>query len=264
MISVSCVFRLSFFCESSESFLAISCPQHSFIVESFNLQSWFQVNLCAPIYSFLCVLYGNRSISWHFFYNAQCFFLSLSECICNMIHKAKFQCIFSFDSSSCKNELFSLRNTNSPSESLSSSSSRNQTPVCFRKTHFGTLCSNSNISIESQLQSSSKCRSIDQTKDRTMNVSEIIKNPPEIKDNSFNFVFRFIESFFKISSGTKMTLDTTSQNTSSKLMLRINFFDCIIKLNMTQSTWFSKSTERAFLNLGLSSSNLATLSKGAS
>ena len=53
---------------------------------------------------------------------------------------------------------------------------------------------------------------------------EIIENSSKIEDNSLNLVFRFIESFFKISSSAKMSFNTTSQDTCSQMMLLINLF----------------------------------------
>lgn len=87
---------------------------------------------------------------------------------------------------------------------------------------------------------------------------EVIEDPSKVIDDVLNLVFGFVEPFFEVGSCTKMSLDTTSENTGSEGSLLIDGFDGVVELIEGKGTSLSRSTERAFLSLGLSSSSLAT------
>lgn len=148
-----------------------------------------------------------------------------------MVHNAYLLSFLTFYSSACKNQLFRQGNSNSSCQSLCSSSSRNQTPVGLRKTHFGVFRGDSDICIKSKFKTSTKSRTINETENRTVNVPQIVKNSSEVIDDIFDFIFSFVESLFEVGSCTEMSFNTASENNCSESTLLVYLFDSAIKLN---------------------------------
>ena len=96
-----------------------------------------------------------------------------------------------------------------------------------------------------------------------MNMSEIVENSPEIVDDVFDLIFSFVESFLQIGSCAEMSFYTASEDASSECGLLVDLLDGGIELHGGRGTCCRRSTESAFLNLGLSSSSLATCWWGA-
>lgn len=149
--SISCVFRLSLLGKGFESLSSISCPKDSFVVESLDLESRFEVCLYSPVNCFLSVLNGNGSIGKHFLHNFECLLLGLCKTANHMVHQSYFEGIFSLNPPSCEDELFGQGNSDCPGKSLRSSSSGNQTPVGLRQSHFGLKGGNSYVCVKGKL-----------------------------------------------------------------------------------------------------------------
>lgn len=96
-----------------------------------------------------------------------------------------------------------------------------------------------------------------------MNISEFIEYPSEIGDDVFELIFSFVQSLFEVGSCAEVTFDATSENDRPESGLLIDFLNGGVKLLYSICTWERSSTDSAFFFLGLSSSSLATCSKGA-
>jgi hypothetical protein len=173
---------------------------------------------------------SHPGVSLHFIDDAQGFFLSLSQSWSHMIDQTNLQSVFSFDSSASKDKLFGQRNSDGPRESLSSTSSGDETPICFWKTHFRLESCDSDISIQGQFETSPKCWAIDEAENRALYISDLIEDPSEIGDDIFEFIISLVQPFFQVCSSTKMAFDAATYDASPERRLLIDIFDGGVEL----------------------------------
>lgn len=213
--SISTVLRLALLSKGFESFTSVSRPQDSFIIKSLDLKARFKVSLNTPVDRLLGMLDSNGSVAQHFLNDFQGLLFSLSHSTHYVIDQADALSLLTLNPSPSKDELFRQWDSDGPCKGLSSSTTRNQTPVGFRKAHFWTSSGDSDVSIECQLQSSTECWSINEAENGTVDVAKVIEDASEVVDDILNLVLSLIQALLKVCPSAEMALSAALEDNSS-------------------------------------------------
>lgn len=229
-LSIAAVLRFSFFSEGLEAFSPIGSPQHSFVVESFDLEARFEVGFDAPVDCLLCVFYSNGGVSEHFFDYLESLLFGFGEAAYHVVHQAHFLGLFSFHSPSGEDEFFGQGDSDGSGQSLSAAASGDQAPVGFGQAHFCASGGDADVRIEGKFESSSEGGAVDEAEDGAVDVSEVIEDPSQIVDDVLDLVFGFVEPFLEVGSRAEVPLGAALEDDCPQLRLLVDFLDGEIEL----------------------------------
>ena len=149
----------------------------------------------------------------------------------HVVYDLVVQSLLAADLSGCENQLLGDCCSHNSCQSLCSSCTWNQAPVCFWQSQQSSLCGNSDVSVQSQLQTSTQCGTVNNRNHRAVNVSNLVENSPQVGNDQLNVFRGLVESLLEISTCAEMTRLTALQDDSSEFMVLVDFLDSGIKFS---------------------------------